>query len=194
MANTPGAGRGTDRPATARVARDRQGPGGSDHRNLQDGLVPDPCGSSGPVSRHAPRAASIAGCRSQNGCAALRAARDCSLDDLEQAAKAGELRELKGMGARKEQLLLNALEERRAACGAAISSPIRRVADAFSLSRRRVPGVDFLRGRQRCGARPRPAAISTCSPSAQRPSDGHLRAVSAWSSGCSAAATPRPAC
>jgi DNA polymerase (family X) len=39
--------------------------------------------------------------------------RIASLDDLEQAAKSGRLRELKGMGARKEQLLLRALEERR---------------------------------------------------------------------------------
>ena len=39
--------------------------------------------------------------------------RIASLDDLEGAAKAGRLRELKGMGARKEQLLLRALEERR---------------------------------------------------------------------------------
>ena len=36
--------------------------------------------------------------------------RIASLDDLESAAKAGKLRELKGMGARKEQLLLKALE------------------------------------------------------------------------------------
>jgi DNA polymerase (family X) len=36
-----------------------------------------------------------------------------SLDDLEAAAKSGRLRELRGMGARKEQLLLRALGERR---------------------------------------------------------------------------------
>lgn len=36
-----------------------------------------------------------------------------SLDDLERAAKSGRLRELKGMGAKKEQLVLRALEERR---------------------------------------------------------------------------------
>src|ERR671911_3033833 len=39
--------------------------------------------------------------------------RIASLDDLELAAKSGRLRELKGMGARKEQLLLKALEERK---------------------------------------------------------------------------------
>jgi DNA polymerase (family X) len=38
--------------------------------------------------------------------------RIASLDDLEAALKAGRLRELKGMGARKEQLLLRALQER----------------------------------------------------------------------------------
>ena len=36
-----------------------------------------------------------------------------SLDDLEAAIKAGRLRTLKGMGAKKEQLLFRALEERR---------------------------------------------------------------------------------
>jgi DNA polymerase (family X) len=39
--------------------------------------------------------------------------RIASLDDLEAAARSGRLRELKGMGARKEQLLLRALEERK---------------------------------------------------------------------------------
>lgn len=39
--------------------------------------------------------------------------RIASLDDLEAAAKSGRLRTLKGMGARKEQLLLRALEERK---------------------------------------------------------------------------------
>jgi DNA polymerase (family 10) len=36
-----------------------------------------------------------------------------SLDELESAARGGRLRELKGMGPRKEQLLLRALEERK---------------------------------------------------------------------------------
>jgi DNA polymerase (family 10) len=40
-----------------------------------------------------------------------------SLDDLEAGIKAGRLRELKGMGARKEQLMLRALEERRQHAG-----------------------------------------------------------------------------
>jgi DNA polymerase (family 10) len=39
--------------------------------------------------------------------------RIASLDDLEAAVKSGRLRTLKGMGARKEQLLLRALEERK---------------------------------------------------------------------------------
>ena len=39
--------------------------------------------------------------------------RIASIDDLEAAARAGRLRSLKGMGARKEQLLLRALEERK---------------------------------------------------------------------------------
>jgi len=39
--------------------------------------------------------------------------RIASLEDLEAAAKSGRLRELKGMGPRKEQLVLKALEERK---------------------------------------------------------------------------------
>src|SRR5262245_60716846 len=39
--------------------------------------------------------------------------RIASIDDLEAAARAGRLRSLKGMGAKKEQLLLRALEERK---------------------------------------------------------------------------------
>jgi DNA polymerase (family X) len=46
-----------------------------------------------------------------------RQLRIASLDELEQAAKAGRLRELKGMGTRKEQLLLKALEESRQHAG-----------------------------------------------------------------------------
>ncbi len=38
-------------------------------------------------------------------------------DDLEQAARAGRLRELRGMGAKKEALILKALEERRQYAG-----------------------------------------------------------------------------
>lgn len=40
-----------------------------------------------------------------------------SLEDLEAAARAGRLRALKGMGAKKEQLMLRALEERRQYAG-----------------------------------------------------------------------------
>jgi DNA polymerase (family 10) len=39
--------------------------------------------------------------------------RIASLDELEQAARSGRLRALKGMGTRKEQLILRALEERK---------------------------------------------------------------------------------
>jgi DNA polymerase (family X) len=40
-----------------------------------------------------------------------------SLDDLEQAARSGRIRALKGMGARKEELILRALDERRRHAG-----------------------------------------------------------------------------
>jgi DNA polymerase (family X) len=39
--------------------------------------------------------------------------RIASLDELEQAAKSGRLREIKGMGARKEEMLLRAIAERK---------------------------------------------------------------------------------
>jgi len=41
----------------------------------------------------------------------------CTAEDLEQAARAGKLRELRGMGAKKEALILKALEERRQYAG-----------------------------------------------------------------------------
>ncbi len=46
-----------------------------------------------------------------------RELRISSLEALEQAARSGRLRELKGMGARKEQLVLRALDERRKHAG-----------------------------------------------------------------------------
>ncbi len=68
-----------------------------------------------------------------------------SLDHLEQAAKSGRLRELKGMGARKEQLLLNALEERRQHAGRHLLADTAAVADSvLEYLRSRVPGVEFI--------------------------------------------------
>jgi DNA polymerase (family 10) len=46
-----------------------------------------------------------------------RELRIASLEALEQAARSGRLRELKGMGAKKEQLVLRALDERRKHAG-----------------------------------------------------------------------------
>ncbi|MFN2444305.1 MAG: DNA polymerase/3'-5' exonuclease PolX [Vicinamibacterales bacterium] len=87
--------------------------------------------------------------------AALRIA---SLDDLEAAARAGRLRGLKGMGAKKEQLLLRALEERRRYAGrhrlvdaaeaaAALTAWLETQAPAVSF----VPVGSLRRGCDTCG-------------------------------------------
>jgi DNA polymerase (family X) len=58
-------------------------------------------------------------------------------DDLEQAARAGRLRELKGMGAKKEALILKALEERRQYAGRRLLADVHDLAGAV---------VEWLRG------------------------------------------------
>lgn len=81
-----------------------------------------------------------------------------TIDDLEQAARAGRLRELRGMGAKKEALILKALEERRQYAGRHL------LADAHDTAagivdwlRGQAPGVEFLpvgslrRGCETCG-------------------------------------------
>lgn len=84
--------------------------------------------------------------------------RIASLDDLESAAKAGKLRELKGMGARKEQLLLKSLEERRAHASRHLLPDTEAVAARLlEFLRARVPATEFLpvgslrRGTDTCG-------------------------------------------
>jgi DNA polymerase (family 10) len=81
-----------------------------------------------------------------------------SLDDLEAAARAGRLRELKGMGARKEQLLLKSLEERRHYSGRHLLADAAAVADRLlEFLGRRVPGIEFIpvgslrRANETCG-------------------------------------------
>ena len=81
-----------------------------------------------------------------------------NLDQLEQAARDGRIRALKGMGAKKEQLVLKAVEERRRFAGRHLSADAREVAEAlvaFLLDR--VPGATFdivgslRRGVETCG-------------------------------------------
>jgi DNA polymerase (family X) len=84
--------------------------------------------------------------------------RIASLDDLEAAARSGRLRQLKGMGPRKEQLLLRALDERKQHANRHL------LADAADTAARLVeyltmhaPGVSFetvgsiRRGTETCG-------------------------------------------
>jgi DNA polymerase (family 10) len=54
-----------------------------------------------------------------------------SLDDLEAAARAGRLREMKGMGAKKEALILKAIEERRQRGNRRLLSKAHELADAL---------------------------------------------------------------
>lgn len=54
-----------------------------------------------------------------------------SLDDLSQAAKTGRIRGLKGMGAKKEELILKALDERQRHAGRHLLSKATEVADAL---------------------------------------------------------------
>lgn len=54
-----------------------------------------------------------------------------SLDDLAQAARAGRIRGLKGMGAKKEELILKALDERQRHAGRHLLSKATEVAEAL---------------------------------------------------------------
>ena len=81
-----------------------------------------------------------------------------TLDDLEQAARAGRLRELRGMGARKEALILKALEERRQYAGRHLLADAHDTAAALvDWLRGQAPGVEFIpvgslrRGCETCG-------------------------------------------
>jgi DNA polymerase (family 10) len=86
------------------------------------------------------------------------ALRIASLEDLEAAAKAGRLRELKGMGARKEQLLLRALDERKQHANRHLLADTATTAAALvDYLTAQLPGVSFetvgsvRRGTETCG-------------------------------------------
>jgi DNA polymerase (family 10) len=81
-----------------------------------------------------------------------------TLDDLAAAARDGRLRELKGMGAKKEALILKALEERQRDAGRHLLSDTTAVsAEVVAYLRERAPGIDFIpvgslrRGCDTCG-------------------------------------------
>ncbi len=81
-----------------------------------------------------------------------------TLDDLAAAARDGRLRELKGMGAKKEALILKALEERQRDAGRHLLADTASMADELvAYLRERAPGVDFMpvgslrRGCETCG-------------------------------------------
>ena len=84
--------------------------------------------------------------------------RIASLEDLEVAARAGRLRALKGMGSRKEQLLLRALEEQKQHANRHLLADTATTAAALvDYLTARLPGVSFetvgsvRRGTETCG-------------------------------------------
>ena len=95
-----------------------------------------------------------------------------SLDTLEQAARDGRVRGLKGMGAKKEALILRAIEERRRYAGRHLSADVARVADSRHWRAAPCGAGRRLRGRWAAsGAAPRRVATSTSSRSGRpRPS------------------------
>jgi len=81
-----------------------------------------------------------------------------SLDELEAAARAGRLRTVRGMGTKKEALVLKAIEERRRFAGRHLSADAWTVADALVAHlRERAPSAVFdvvgslRRGAETCG-------------------------------------------
>jgi DNA polymerase (family 10) len=68
-----------------------------------------------------------------------------SLDDLAEAAKAGRVRGIKGMGTKKEELILRAIEERQRHAGRHLLADTTGVADALvAWLRDRFPEVEFV--------------------------------------------------
>ena len=81
-----------------------------------------------------------------------------SVDELAEAARSGRLRDLKGMGAKKEALILKAVEERQKDAGRHLLPDTASVsAELVSYLRERAPDVDFVpvgslrRGCETCG-------------------------------------------
>jgi DNA polymerase (family 10) len=81
-----------------------------------------------------------------------------TLDDLEQAARDGRLRSLRGMGAKKEELILKSLDERRRHAGRHLMPDAHDVAVALAGHlREQAPGIELIpvgslrRGCDTCG-------------------------------------------
>src|SRR5260221_9669883 len=81
-----------------------------------------------------------------------------TVDDLEKAAQTGRIRAMKGMGAKKETLILKAIEERKTFAGRHLLSDSSEAADAvLTYLRDRTPDAlieavgSLRRGYQKCG-------------------------------------------
>ena len=114
-----------------------------------------PPGAAARVPADHPRSAAPAGRGPKTVALLYTELRIASLDELEQAAASGALRKLKGMGAKKEELILKAIAERRQHAG-------RHLAGRRDAARRR-PRRVAARGR----ARRRPSTSSAASDAAR---------------------------
>jgi DNA polymerase (family X) len=110
-----------------------------------------------------------------------------------EAARAGRLRGLKGMGAKKEQLILKALESARRR-GPPPARRYRRPRRARGCTCGARPDGGVRARSAACGAAARRAATSTSSPSAAPVADGRFVSLPLASSACSGTATRSRAC
>jgi DNA polymerase (family 10) len=96
-----------------------------------------------------PRPDAPAGCRAEDGGDAVPRARRADARRSRAAALDGRVRAIKGMGAKKEALILKAIEERKSHVGRHLLSAAHDIANAIvALLRRTVPGGHHYTGRQ----------------------------------------------
>ena len=131
------------------------------HQGLLEGVSPD-------HSRSAPPAR----CRTENRCACSTASSGSARSTIsERAAREGRLRNLKGMGAKKEAFILKALEERARSTGRRLMAESHETADALLAAlRAHAPDARHLRRRQPPARLRDHAATSISSPRGAPPS------------------------
>ncbi len=117
-----------------------------------------------------------------------------SLDDLERAARDGRIRELKGMGARKETLILKALEDRQRFTGRRLMPEAYDTAATLVAElRSHAPDSGRVTSSAACDADVRRAETWTFSPPEPSPRSWRRSPAIGSCSAFSHAATPNPA-